>query len=94
MDPQTTMRTDSPDETVFARKIQRRHFLRFTGAAASSFTGTLYFPSTSVNYTGNSTGTFTAIIAKTLQFTGTSNIKNDPTGSYTGLGGHSSSLIQ
>ena len=66
----------------------------FTGSATSSFTGTLYFPSTAVNYTGNSSGTFTAIIAKTLTFTGTSNIKNDPAGTYTGLGGRTSSIIQ
>jgi hypothetical protein len=35
MDPQTTMRTDSPDKTAFTQKIQRRSFLRFTGVAAS-----------------------------------------------------------
>jgi hypothetical protein len=66
----------------------------FTGSSTSTFTGTLYFPSTAVTYTGSSSGTFTAIIAKTLTFTGTSNIKNDPTGAYTGLGGRFSAIIQ
>jgi Flp pilus assembly protein TadG len=66
----------------------------FTGSSSSSFTGTLYFPSTALKYSGSSSGTFTAIVAKTLTFVGTSNILNDPTGTYTGLGGHSSAIIQ
>jgi hypothetical protein len=64
------------------------------GSTSSGFTGTLYFPSTALSYSGNSAGTYTAIIAKTVTFTGTSTIRNDPTGFYTGLGSRTTAIIQ
>ena len=66
----------------------------FTGSSSSIFTGTLYFPSTALKYSGSSSGSYTAIIAKTISFVGTSNILNDPAGTHTGLGSHSSAIIQ
>jgi hypothetical protein len=64
-----------------------------SGTSDSVFTGTLYFPSTSVTFKGTSTQSYTAIVAKTVTFVGTSKLKNDPTGIYTGLTGHTASLI-
>ena len=64
-----------------------------TGSSSSSYTGTLYFPSTALNYAGSSSGTYTALIAKTLLLTGSSVIRNDPTGSHTGLARKTTSII-
>lgn len=66
----------------------------FSGDTTSAFTGTLYFPSTAISYQGSSSGTYTAIIANTATFTGASTIKNDPTGTITGLGSTSTAIIQ
>ena len=66
---------------------------QITGSSSSSYTGTLYFPSTALNYAGSSSGTFTALIAKTLTLTGSSTIRNDPTGSHTGLAHKLTSII-
>ncbi len=66
----------------------------FTGSTNSVLTGTLYFPSTKIAYAGASTtGSYTAIVAKTISFTGNSSLKNDPTGTYTGLAVRGTSLI-
>lgn len=65
-----------------------------TGGSNPLLTGTLYFPGTAVKYAGNTSGGYTALIAKTVTFTGTSNFKNDPTGYYTGLGTTIRGLIQ
>jgi hypothetical protein len=66
-----------------------------TGSSGSVLTGTLYFPSTTVTYTGtSSTGSYTALIAKTVTFSGNSSFKNDPTGTRTGLVTMVRSLIQ
>lgn len=56
-----------------------------TGSSTSSYTGTLYFPTTAVTFSGSSAGTFTALVVKTLTLTGSSTIRNDPTGAHTGL---------
>ena len=95
------MNFDAPGSGIYAGMlfIQDRNITyggtnNFTGSTSSTYTGTLYFPSTAVNFTGSSSGTFTALIVKTLSFTGSSNIKNDPTGVYTGLGSKSSAIIQ
>jgi hypothetical protein len=67
----------------------------FANSAASVLQGTLYFPSTAVSYSGaSSTGTYTAMIAKTLSFTGSAAFKNDPTGTFTGLETKVRGLIQ
>ena len=67
----------------------------FANSASSVLQGTLYFPTTAVSYSGaSSTGTYTAMIAKTLSFTGSAAFKNDPTGTYTGLATTVRGLIQ
>jgi hypothetical protein len=68
---------------------------KFNGTSSSSLTGTLYFPTTDVQYSGtSSTGSYTALIAKTVTFTGTSDFKNDVGGYYTGLGTTIRGVIQ
>jgi hypothetical protein len=68
---------------------------KLAGTTGSTFTGTLYFPTTDVQYTGTTaSGTYTALIAKTLTFTGTSDFVNDVSGFYTGLGTTVRGLIQ
>jgi hypothetical protein len=58
----------------------------FANSAASVVQGTLYFPTTALSYSGgSSTGSYTAIVCKTIQFTGSAHFKNDPTGAFTGL---------
>ena len=67
----------------------------FANSATSVLQGTLYFPTTSVSYSGGSnTGTYTALIANKVSFTGSAAFKNDPTGQYTGLGTTVRGLIQ
>jgi hypothetical protein len=67
----------------------------FSGSAGSTLTGSLYFPTTGVTYAGTTTtGSYTALVAKTVTMTGTSNFKNDPSGFYTGLGTTIRGLIQ
>ncbi|HVW84447.1 MAG TPA: pilus assembly protein TadG-related protein [Bryobacteraceae bacterium] len=65
-----------------------------TGSSRSVMSGTLYFPTTGLTYTGSTSGSYTAIVARTVIFTGTSNILNDPSGQYTGLATRAASLIQ
>jgi hypothetical protein len=64
-----------------------------SGSSGSVVTGTLYFPTTSVTFKGSSSGSYTAIVAKTVAFVGNSSLKNDPTGTFTGLTGRTASLI-
>jgi hypothetical protein len=65
-----------------------------SGSSSSVFTGTLYFPSTPLTFTGSSAGSTTAIVASSVTFNGSSVINNDPTGALTGLSVRSASLIQ
>jgi hypothetical protein len=60
----------------------------FTGADKQILDGTLYFPTTSVTYTGGSSATasYTGLIANTITFKGTSYFTADTNGEYTGLG--------
>lgn len=67
----------------------------FANSASSVLQGTLYFPNTAVSYSGaSSTGSYTALIAKTVSISGSATFKNDPTGTYTGLGTTVRGLIQ
>jgi hypothetical protein len=67
----------------------------FANSALTTLQGTMYFPTTSITYTGASaTGTYTAIIAKKINLTGSAAFKNDPTGTYTGLATTIRGLIQ
>ena len=51
----------------------------FSGGASLSLTGALYFPSTSVTYSGgtNAAGTYTIIVAQTATFSGGSAMNSD-----------------
>ena len=62
--------------------------LTFNGGAGQQLNGTLYFPSSPLNYSGGSASvqTFTALVASQIVFIGTSNFADDTGGSRTGLG--------
>jgi len=61
---------------------------QWNGATNSSLQGTIYIPTASLLYTGESTsGTYTGIVVDKLEVNGATNFKADPTGQYTGLGG-------
>jgi len=66
----------------------------FNGNANSNTTGAFYFPTTSLTYSGSSTGRYQALVAKTITMTGNSNFLNDPTGTFTALASKTASLIQ
>jgi hypothetical protein len=60
-----------------------------------NITGTYYFPTTAMALTGNvSTPVYSAFVVGTLNITGSSQLKNDSTGTYTGLSKTVSTLIQ
>jgi Flp pilus assembly protein TadG len=48
-----------------------------TGNASSLYEGTLYFPTTEIEYTGNSSSTYTILVAYTIDFTGNATIGNN-----------------
>lgn len=67
----------------------------FSGSTIGSLSGTLYFPTTTLTYSGSATvGSYTAIIAKRFVVSGSASLKNDPTGMFTGLGATVRGLIQ
>jgi hypothetical protein len=49
----------------------------FSNGSTSTFTGSLYFPSTALSYTGGASGSYTIIVAKTVSFSGGVTVKND-----------------
>jgi hypothetical protein len=60
-----------------------------------NITGTYYFYSTAMSLTGNvATPVFAAFIVDTLAITGSSQLKNDTAGTYTGLVQSSTTIIQ
>jgi hypothetical protein len=64
-------------------------------SGTGNITGTYYFPTTAFNFTGNtSTPVYAAFVAKTIAITGSSSLKNDTTGTYTGLTSSKATLIQ
>ena len=48
-----------------------------TGNSSSVFTGALYFPTTLLNYTGNSSSTYTILVADDIHFTGNTSVGNN-----------------
>jgi Flp pilus assembly protein TadG len=48
-----------------------------TGNASSLYEGTLYFPTTEIEYTGNSSSTYTILVAYTIDFTGNTTVGNN-----------------
>lgn len=68
----------------------------FSNSATTVMTGTFYFPTTAVTYTGNVSAApvYEAFIAATMSITGSSTFKNDTSGNYTGLATNINGLIQ
>jgi hypothetical protein len=58
----------------------------FEGGTNMNITGTLYFPTTEIVYTGGSAATATGLVGDTVSFKGNSNLAADPDGTNTGLG--------
>ncbi len=56
-----------------------------SGGSGSIFNGALYFPGTSVSYSGGTTGSYTILVAKTVSFSGGSTLNAD----YSSLSGGS-----
>jgi hypothetical protein len=64
-------------------------------SSTGNITGSYYFPDANFSFTGNvDTPTYAAFIAKTITIAGSSTLKNDSTGSYTGLAQTPGTLIQ
>lgn len=67
----------------------------FGNSAQMNVTGTFYFPAAGVSLTGNeATAIYAAFVASSLTISGSSALKQDSTGQYTGLATHMNSLIQ
>jgi Flp pilus assembly protein TadG len=67
----------------------------FTNGVSMNMSGTLYFPTTGVSFSsGASNSNYIAIVAGTISFTGGAKVKNDPTGTYTGLSRQFVALVQ
>jgi hypothetical protein len=65
------------------------------GSSLSTLTGTLYLPTTTLLYTGqSSTGSYTGLVTYKLTINGDVHLNNDSTGTYTGLGKVTVSLIE
>jgi Flp pilus assembly protein TadG len=66
-----------------------------TGGASMAITGTFYFPTTNITFSnGTSSASYIAIIAQQVWFTSGAKLRNDPTGTYTGLSSKSVVLAQ
>ena len=64
-------------------------------SGSGNITGTYYFPTTGFDFTGSSAAAvYAAFVASTVSVTGSSSLKNDNTGTYTGLTRTLSTLIQ
>lgn len=67
------------------RTIPYSAFTDNFNGSSSGTTGTLYFPSTPLIYNGSQTAVFQAVISSTLTFNGSTVLKKDTSGTYTGL---------
>lgn len=76
------------------RSIAYGAFTDNFNGSSSGTTGTLYFPTTALIYNGSQTAQFQAVICSTLTFNGSTNLKKDTTGTYTGLAKSSVGLIE
>jgi hypothetical protein len=50
---------------------------KIVGNSSGVYTGALYFPTTALNYVGNTSNTYTILVADTISFTGNTNIGNN-----------------
>jgi hypothetical protein len=78
------------------RSITSSNVSLFNGGSGTNLTGTLYFPTTAVSYSGGTTSISdtTAIVAWQVTFTGNSSINYDTTGLKTGLVSKAVALVQ
>jgi len=56
--------------------------------------GTFYFPTTEIDYTGSGNAVYQALVANVVKITGSGNLTNDTTGKYTGFVKTSLAMIQ
>ncbi len=69
---------------------------KINGTSNTIFNGSLYFPTTEVEYSGgaDTTATYTAIVAWDIAFKGNSYFAADPNGAHTGLGVPTVAIIE
>jgi hypothetical protein len=63
-------------------------------SGAGNITGTFYFSTTSLTYSGAGNAAFQALVANKITISGAGNFKTDPTGQYTGLNSTTVGLMQ
>jgi Flp pilus assembly protein TadG len=66
----------------------------FAGGASTTLSGALYFPTTTLNYSNGTNGTYTLLVADTLVFTGGATMNNNYTSLADGSPIQSSSLYE
>ncbi|HVW06959.1 MAG TPA: pilus assembly protein TadG-related protein [Bryobacteraceae bacterium] len=66
---------------------------QITGSGNVS-SGTFYFPTTEIDYSGSGNSVYQALVANVVKITGSGNLTNDTTGQYTGFVRTSLALIQ
>lgn len=66
---------------------------QFTGSGNVS-SGTFYFPTTEIDYSGSGNAVYQALVGSVVKFTGSGNLTNDTTGQYTGFVKTSLAMIQ
>lgn len=65
-----------------------------TYSGSGNVTGTFYFPTTTLSYSGSGNAAYQAVVANKIIMTGSGNFTKDTTGQYTGLVRSVSSLLQ
>ncbi|HEY1341240.1 MAG TPA: hypothetical protein VGF59_27205, partial [Bryobacteraceae bacterium] len=68
------------------RRLTSAPSSQFTGGSGQNLNGTIYFPTSNVQWTGNSSTAIAGLVADTISFKGTSSFSADTNGSHTGLG--------
>jgi hypothetical protein len=56
--------------------------------------GSVYYPSGGIQFAGGGDSDFTALLVRTVTFTGNSSFRPDPTGSHTGVSRRIVALIE
>ena len=65
-----------------------------TGGGSMHLNGTVYIPNAGLKFAGGSAADFTALVVRTVVYTGNSSFKPDPTGEHTGLVRRTVALIE
>ena len=66
----------------------------FAGGSAMHLNGSVYIPNAGIRFAGGSDADFTALVVRTVSFTGNSQFKPDPSGAHTGLARRTVALIE